>query len=105
MTTWINAGQYWFRLRRNKEFNLDHLFKYRFLRIVISCLLMAAVLIAGRWGLQFVPSIDGKIWQILTLAVLVGLGGMTFFFALLTTKAFSVKQIIAFMRKPGKKHA
>ncbi|MBQ4472342.1 MAG: murein biosynthesis integral membrane protein MurJ [Alphaproteobacteria bacterium] len=105
LTTWINAGQYWFRLRHNKEFSLDHLFKYRFIRIIISCLLMAAVLIAGRWALQFIPGTDGKIWQILTLTILVGIGGTTFFFALLTTKAFSVKQIVAFMHKPGRKHA
>ena len=99
LTTWVNATQYWFRLRHNQEFSLDNLFKYRFIRIIISCFIMAAVLAAGRWTLQFVPAIDGKIWQILTLAVLVGLGGMSFFVGLLTTKAFSVKQLIALLKR------
>jgi len=106
LTTWVNAAQYWFRLKHNKEFSLDNLFRHRFIRIIISCFIMAGVLLVGRWALQFVPSVDGKIWQIITLCALVGLGGASFFIALLTTKAFSVKQIIALLkRKGGKSHA
>ncbi|MBQ3696283.1 MAG: murein biosynthesis integral membrane protein MurJ [Alphaproteobacteria bacterium] len=107
LTTWVNAAQYWFRLRHNKEFSLDNLFKYRFIRIIISCIVMAGLLMVGRWGLQFIPSVDGKIWQILTLAVLVCAGGASFFITLLTTKAFSVKQMISLLKRPrgGKAHA
>ena len=95
-----------YRLKHNKEFSLDNLFKYRFIRIITSCLIMAGVLLAGRWALQFVPPVDGKLWQIVTLCLLVGMGGVSFFIALLTTKAFSVKQIIALLkRKGGKSHA
>ena len=107
LTTWVNATQYWIRLRHNKEFSLDKLFKYRFVRIVISCILMALILLIGRWIMSFI-SIDGsKILQILTLLTLVILGGVTFFVALLTTKAFSAKQIISLLRRPrgGKAHA
>ncbi len=106
LTTWVNAAQYWVRLRHNKEFSLDSLFKYRVVRIIISCIIMAIILIIGRWLMQFIPSIDGKFWQILMLGILVATGGLTFFISLLTTKAFSVKQIIAFLkRKGGKVHA
>lgn len=103
LTTWINAGQYWFRLKHNKEFSLDNLFKYRFKRILLSCIIMALALLIGRWFLQFVPASDDKIWQIITLGFLVTMGGLTFFIMLLTTKAFSVKQLIALLkRKRGK---
>ena len=106
LTTWINAAQYWIRLHHNKEFNLDQLFKYRFIRIVISCLVMASVLIAGRWGLQFAPTIDNKIYQIISLGTLIAAGGISFFIALLTTKAFSIKQMISILHKRGgKTHA
>ena len=107
LTTWINAAQYWFRLRHNKEFSLDDLFKYRFIRIVISCLVMGGVLILGRFLLGFIPTIDGKIWQVLTLGLLICAGTATFFISLLTTKAFSAKQIIALLRRQqrGKLHA
>ena len=103
LTTWVNAGQYWLRLKHNKEFGLDHLFKYRFVRIIISCGIMAGILAFGRWFLHFIPSTDDKIWQILTLVTLIGCGGISFFFALLTTKAFSVKQMVALLKhKRGK---
>jgi len=102
ITTWINAGQYWFRLRHNKEFSLDNLFKYRVKRILLSCLLMAGMLFLGRELIQFIPN-NHKVWQIFSLTILVGLGGLTFFVSLLTTKAFSVKQMIAFLKGKGRK--
>ena len=106
ITTWVNATQYWIRLRRNKEFNLDNLFKFRFTRIIISCVVMAAVILFGRWSIQFVPLTDGKILQILTLGILIALGGTSFFISLLTTRAFSVKQIISLLKRPRRgKHA
>jgi len=99
ITTWINAGQYWFRLRHNKEFSLDNLFKYRIKRIFISCLAMGGVLIFCRWMMTLVPQTDEKIWQILTLGLSVVMGGITFFIMLLTTKAFSVKQLVSLLRR------
>ena len=104
LTTWINAGQYWFRLKHNKEFSLDQLFRFRFIRIIISCIVMAGILILGRWGMQFIPVTDDKLWQILTLGILVCAGSISFFITLLTTKAFSAKQLVMFMRRPGGKH-
>ncbi len=101
LTTWINAAQYWFRLRHNQEFSLDNLFKYRFKRILLSCIMMGGVLFLGRWGLQFTPGDDAKIWQIFSLGLLIGLGGLTFFVMLLTTQAFSAKQLIVLFRKKG----
>lgn len=99
ITTWINAGQYWFRLRHNKEFYLDHLFKYRISRILISCIAMAAVLFISRWIMALTPQINDKIWQIFTLGLSVIAGAITFFIMLLTTKAFSVKQLITLLHK------
>ena len=98
ITTWINAAQYWFRLRINQEFNLDSLFKYRIKRILISCTMMALILLCSRFLITFVPQAD-KIWQIITLVFLVITGGLTFFMMLLTTKAFSVKQLVSLLRK------
>lgn len=105
ITTWINAGQYWFRLRHNKEFSLDNLFRYRFKRILCSCVAMAAVLWLGLLGLKFVPDNHEKIWQIITLALLIAAGGATFFIMLLTTKAFSVKQLVSLLRRKRGKSA
>ena len=102
LTTWINAAQYWFRLRHNKEFSLDSLFKYRFNRILVACGVMAGALLLGRWVLQFVPANDDKIWQILTLGLLIVIGGLTFFIALLTTKAFSARQLLVLLHKKGR---
>ena len=104
ITTWINAAQYWFRLSRNKEFALDNLFKYRFKRILFSCTIMAMVLWIGRYTMQFLPTQSDKIWQIISLGGLIILGGVTFFIMILTTKAFSVKQLVSILKKRrGKK--
>lgn len=107
LTTWVNATQYWIRLKHNKEFSLDNLFKYRFKRIVLSCFVMAFFLLVSRWGINFLPGMNNKIWQILILATLVAVGGISFFITLLTTKAFSVKQIVSLIKRPrgGNIHA
>ena len=106
LTTWVNATQYWIRLKHNKEFSLDNLFKYRVVRILASCLIMAGTLLFGRYLLQFVPTDHNKIWQIISLGLLVCMGSIAFFIALLTTKAFSVKQIISLLkRRRGKQNA
>ena len=102
LTTWVNALQYWIRLQKNKEFSLDHLFKYRLKRIILACLIMAIILCLGRKGMQFIPTTD-KIWQIISLALLIALGCISFFISLLTSKAFSVKQILAILHKKKEK--
>ena len=102
ISTWVNAAQYWFRLKHNKEFSLDNLFKYRFKRILISCVIMTCILLIGREMAQLIPN-NHKVWQILSLSLLVGLGGLTFFISLLTTQAFSVKQLITIIRGKGRK--
>ncbi len=102
ITTWVNAGQYWLRLRKNKEFRLDSLFKFRLWRILLSCALMAGALMAGKYALSMIVIPDGKLYEIAALGGLMALGGAVFGISLLTTKAFSVKQIIAlFKRKKG----
>ena len=104
LTTWINAAQYWFRLQKNKEFSLDKLFKYRLIRILLSCFFMGCVLVTGRILMTFVPATYDKLGQILTLGILVAVGGFSFLISLLTTKAFSAKQILVLLHRPRGKH-
>ena len=100
LTTWINAIQYWIRLRNNKEFSLDNLFRYRFVRIILSCIIMAGSLLLGRWIMQSFFT-HNKVAQIMALALLVTTGGLTFLISLLTTHAFSVKQIVMLLKHRG----
>jgi len=97
ITTWINAGQYWIRLKHNKEFSLDNLFKFRFIRIVVACFVMALLLLIGRMELPLTS--NSKIGQIVSLGIVIVIATIAFFTTLFITKAFSVAQILAFLKR------
>ena len=97
ITTWINAGQYWIRLKHNKEFSLDNLFKFRFIRIVVACFVMALLLLIGRMELPLAS--NSKIAQIVSLGIVIVIATIAFFTTLFITKAFSVAQILAFLKR------
>ncbi len=99
ITTWINACQYWVRLKSHKEFTLDNLFKYRLKRILISCIIMALVISGTQHILPSISQTHSKITQIIYLSILIGIGGISFLISLLTTKAFSAKQLVSLLRK------
>lgn len=48
ISVWVNAGQYVFRLKRQGDFNLDSLCRYRLPRIFASSLLMGAGIYGGK---------------------------------------------------------
>ncbi len=96
ITTWINAGQYMFRLKRRGDFGLDALFRYRLPRILISTLMMGLSLQGMLWAYDwFWPDWDQKM-GLLSIALLIGLigiGGTVYIVSLIVTKGVLIKDI------------
>jgi len=103
ITTWVNAIQYWTILKKNKQFHLDSLFKYRFPRIVLSCIIMGSILLLIKELDSVIPPeiITCKIREVVLLSVMVGGGAIAFIAALLVTKGIPMSQFLAFLHRRG----
>ena len=103
ITTWVNAIQYWIILRKNKQFHLDSLFKYRFPRILLSCAIMGGTLIIIRQLDKIIPDqiITCKIREVVLLSAMVGGGVISFVASLLITRGIPMSQFWALLRKRG----
>ena len=107
ITVWINALQYIYLLKKQGEFYLDKLFKYRFIRIILSASLMGAFLVAGDF-------IYTQIWAdwvhlkgfipLILLTALIGSGIFIYFLTLLLTGGILWSEVKQFL-KPIKEKA
>ena len=90
LTVWINASQYVVRLSHHPEFSADKLFCYRAPRILISNIAMALVI----YGLLLVkPVFHDKVLSILTLMIIIGIGGISYIVSLIVTKGMPLSQL------------
>jgi putative peptidoglycan lipid II flippase len=105
LTAWINAGQYIYLVRREKQFHLDALFKRRFLKIIISVLTMSLLLLTeqevivntfGSWGEQNSFTLSFFFLSILIVSAMISFAGMLF-----ETKAFRLSDIKLFFSRKG----
>ena len=103
ITTWVNALQYWVLLRKDKQFHFDPLFKYRFPRILLSCLIMGGFLILIKELELIIPEkiITCKLHEIVLLSIMVGGGVITFIVSLLVTKGIPMSQFLALLHRHG----
>ena len=101
ITTWINAAQYWIRLRKHQQFHLDALFKYRFPRIMMSCVIMGGTLVIIRLLESVLPEkfIACKTGEFVLLSFTVAAGMISFIVALLLTKGIPLSQFLTLVRR------
>ena len=93
------AFQYIYLLKKQGEFSLDGLFKYRFIRIIFSAVLMGLFLLGGDYiySVQFGDWIRlSGFWAFLLLSVLIGGGILIYFTSLILTKGILWREIKAF---------
>lgn len=105
LATWVNAVQYFVRIRQSRQFTRDALFKFRTPRILIACVLMGAVLGFG----SFIARAMDPEWQFGLslysagiLGALIGTGVAVFCGFLMMTKVFTWEMIQTFARRPTK---
>jgi len=99
ITVWVNAFQYIYLLKKQGEFSLDGLFKYRFIRIIFSAVLMGLFLLGGDYiySVQFGDWIRlSGFWAFLLLSVLIGGGILIYFTSLILTKGILWREIKVF---------
>ena len=100
ITVWINALQYIFLLKRRGEFKLDVLFKYRFIRIMVSSAVMLLGLWGAKWGLTRLYSNWYRLKDGLSVVLLGGViifGACLYFCCLVLTKTIRCKDIKKFL--------
>ena len=100
ITVWVNAFQYIFLLKKRGEFKLDTLFKYRFIRISISSLVM----LLGLWGTRLVLDHFYPDWyrlqkglSVIPLGAVIVFGAFLYFSCLIMTKTIRCKDIKKFL--------
>ncbi len=96
ITVWINAGQYIFRLKKQRTVSIDSLASYRLPRIIASCILMAISLI----GLKYLFNIYFPNWadnnnllSIFLLTCLIGASILVFSVMLILLKGILLSDI------------
>ncbi len=106
ITVWINALQYIYLLKKQGEFSLDSLFKYRFIRILGAAILMGGFLFIGNWSYSQIFGdwihLNGFI-PLLLLLLLIGGGAFIYFTALILTRGILWCDVKSFILKKGKK--
>ena len=106
ITVWINALQYVYLLKKQGEFCLDSLFKYRFVRILLSALLMGAFLVAGDFAYT-------QLWNdwvhlkglmpFILLTLLICAGVLIYFLTLLLSGGILWSEVKQFLKPSRKK--
>ena len=107
LTVWINAFQYIYLLKKQGDFHLDRLFKYRFVRIFLSALLMGLLLFSGEFVYKQIWSdwlhLPGLI-PFLLLSILIVISVVIYFLTLLVTRAILWSEVKQFI-KPSRRKA
>lgn len=108
ITVWVNAAQYIYLLKKQGEFYLDDLFKYRIVRILASSLVMGVFLFAGDFAFTVMLGdwvhLRGSIPLILLL-LLIGCSAAVYFATLILTHGIlwqDVKEFVLSIKKRGK---
>ncbi|MEQ1715172.1 MAG: murein biosynthesis integral membrane protein MurJ [Hyphomicrobium sp.] len=99
---WLNAGLLWSTLKSRGQFELDARFTRNMPLIVLASLVMAGVLYASLQLLApYLQAHQGFVVQGLGLALLVGLGLLSFAVVILATGVMSPAQLKRFTRRRG----
>ena len=100
ITVWVNAGQYIYLLKKQGEFSLDDLFKYRFVRIVGSALVMGALLFIGDYvytGIWGGWANLGAVFSLALLLLLIGAAAVAYFVLLILTRGILFEDVKSFL--------
>lgn len=100
ITVWVNAGQYIYLLKKQGDFSLDALFKYRFIRIIIAALLMGVLLVAGDWVYTQIWgnwATQGALISLMLLSFLIGVAVIAYFAVLILTHGILWKDVKSFL--------
>ncbi|MBP5534868.1 MAG: murein biosynthesis integral membrane protein MurJ [Alphaproteobacteria bacterium] len=106
ITVWVNAGQYIYLLRKQGDFSLDSLFKYRFIRIIGSALMMGLLLFVGDyiytniWGNW---ANLGVFFSLMLLIFLIGAAAVVYFAVLILTHGILIKDVKEFLLSKRKR--
>lgn len=106
ITVWVNAMQYVYLLKKQGEFKLDTLFKFRAVRILGAGLFMGLILLILKeaffiWDAHWL-SLPHFIPFIL-LSILIAGGMISYFGVLIAFRGIRLKDIKAFMKRPKQK--
>ena len=94
------VAQLWFGSRKmGSEAALDDRFRKRLPRIVVASGVMGGVLYLGAWGLQ--PMLETHLWRFAALALLVGLGIVSYFGSGVAIGAFRLSDFTQLRRSKG----
>jgi putative peptidoglycan lipid II flippase len=94
------VAQLWIGSRKmGSEAALDDRFRQRFPRIVGASALMGLVLYLGAWGLQ--PLLEAHLWRFAALALLIGLGIVSYFGSGIAMGAFGLSDFARLRRGKG----
>lgn len=99
IAAWINCGLLYWLLRRRRFLVVDDRLRRRVPRIVISSLLMGAAVWGAALLLQPALASGSSLMQVVALAMLVGAGMAVYGLACLLTRASSLAELRAVMRR------
>ena len=100
LSGWMMVAQLWIGSRKmGPEAALDDRFRQRFPRIVAASALMGLVLYLGAWGLQ--PLLEAHLWRFAALALLIGLGIVSYFGSGIAMGAFGLSDFARLRRGKG----
>ncbi|MDD3669575.1 MAG: murein biosynthesis integral membrane protein MurJ [Alphaproteobacteria bacterium] len=103
IATWVNAAQYFVRVRKSRQFARDDLFRFRAPRIVVACILMGVALGVGTAAARAADpewQFGLSLYSAGILSALVGLGVAVFTGFLMLTKVFTWEMVRSFVRRP-----
>ena len=108
ITVWINAGQYIYLLKKQGEFSLDALFKYRFVRIIGAAVFMGLLLYVGDhiytdvWGNW---ANLGALFSLVLLLFLITGAAFAYFVILILTHGILFEDVKSFLLPKRKRRA
>ena len=102
ITVWVNAGQYFYLLRKSGDLVFDALFKSRFQKIAVASVLMALALIFGEIALMSYHEEWMRMGKMISACFLIGLiggGSLIYFGSLWKMGAFRLSDLLKTLKR------